>query len=430
MLHFTGRILAAGLVWGWIGLMGAGLPVHASWQDQVYDQIGLEVTGFVEARQGWRLADDELQKDASIFEARLQLAVDKDLDLALVHFKGDLVGDRIEDNVRGELRELNTSFSPLAWMDVKAGRQTLTWGTGDLLFVNDLFPKDWEAFFIGRDDEYLKAPADAIKISLFADVIDLDLVYAPLHNASTFIDGDRISYFSPFLNRIAGRADRLRDEARDDLFEDNEYALRVSKNIGSVETRFYGYYGFWKTPEGFDALTGKATYPRLSVYGASLRAPVLGGIGAIEAGYYDSGDDRDGDDPLVRNSETRLLIGFEREIGKDLTGGLQYYLEVMDDYANYKDSLPGGSPRKDEWRHLITLRLTKLLWDQNLRLSFFGYYSPSDEDAYLRPKAHYKLTDAWALEVGGNIFWGEDQDTFFGQFEDATNAYAAVRWNY
>ncbi|MFW6031595.1 MAG: hypothetical protein ACOC9T_03300, partial [Myxococcota bacterium] len=32
-------------------------------------------------------------------------------------------------------------------------------GTGDLVFLNDLFPKDWRSFLLGRDLDYLKAPS-------------------------------------------------------------------------------------------------------------------------------------------------------------------------------------------------------------------------------------------------------------------------------
>ena len=36
--------------------------------------------------------------------------------------------------------------------DLKIGQQVLTWGTGDYVFLNDLFPKDYQSFFSGRDD--------------------------------------------------------------------------------------------------------------------------------------------------------------------------------------------------------------------------------------------------------------------------------------
>jgi len=115
----------------------------------------------------------------------------------------------------------------LDFVDVKIGRQVLTWGTGDLLFVNDLFPKDWKSFFCGRDTEYLKAFSDAAKISVFFDLVNIDLVYMPLFNGSDYIDGDRLFYWNPLLGRTAGRDYIFHDEDRDAFFNEDEWAVRL-----------------------------------------------------------------------------------------------------------------------------------------------------------------------------------------------------------
>jgi hypothetical protein len=358
---------------------------------------------------------------------RLQLDLNTDLDWGVIKLKGDLIGDRVEDELLAELREFNLAFFPLEFMDAKIGRQVLTWGTGDLLFINDLFPKDWESFFIGRDDEYLKSPSDALKTSFFLEAFDLDLIYVPLFNGSKYIDGSRISYWNGFLGSVAGRNFIFADDEKNREFLEDELHLRVARNIDGLEMAAYGYYGYWKTPEG--VMAGPLLfYPGLAVIGGSLRTTMLGGIGNAEVGYYHSSDDAEGDDPFVRNSEVRFLSGFEREIGRDFTGGFQYYLEYMQDYDNYELTAPVAT-RKDEFRHLLTVRLTKMLLDQNLRISIFAYYSPSDQDGYLRPKFHYKVSDQLAVDGGINYFFGADDHTFFGQFEDATNIYAGIRWN-
>ena len=67
---------------------------------------------------------------------------------------------------------------------------------------------------------------------------------------------------------------------------------------------------------------------------------------------------------------------------------------------------------------------------QNLTCSLFTYYSPTDQDAYFRPNIRAKLNDKTAVEVGGNVFVGDENHTFFGQFEDNTNAYASVRYSF
>jgi hypothetical protein len=246
-----------------------GTGTASALQDRLYDDYGVGLNGFVEFRQGWRLQDDSYEKDASISEARLQLDMGKDLDWGLLKFKGDIAGDEVEEEVRAELREFNLTFSPLEIMDVKMGRQIITWGTGDLLFINDLFPKDWRSFFIGRDDEYLKAPSEALKMGLFFDFADLDLVYAPVFNGSDYVDGSRLSYWNGLLGRTAGRDFIFADHERNSFFTDDEYALRISKNISGTELALYGYRGFWKTPEGVDMVAEKLIYPRLNAVGAS-----------------------------------------------------------------------------------------------------------------------------------------------------------------
>lgn len=410
-------------------IAAAGRPSASQLQDRLYDDYGVELNGFVEMRQGWRLQGDPYEKQTSISEARLQLDMGKLLDRGEFKLKGDLLGNRVEEAVAVELRELNFLFSPFRVMDVKVGRQVLTWGTGDLLFVNDLFPKDWEAFFIGRDDEYLKAPSDAVKMSFFFNPANIDLVFSPVFNGSNYIDGSTISYWNALLGRRAGQDYIFDDEERDRVLTDWEISLRVSKNIGGSEIAIYGYHGFWKTPEGLDPGTLKLYYPELSEVGASLRANVFGGIGNLEAGYYFSEEDLSGEDPFVRNSEMRFLAGFERELVRNVTGSVQYYLEAMAGYGNYEQNL-NDQPARDEFRHVMTLRLTWLMMNQNLTLSLFTYYSPSDRDGYVRPKMQYKLSDRWSAELGGNVFFGRDDHTFFGQFERNTNVFAGVRWGF
>lgn len=411
-------------------LLATATPVCAAsqFQDNLYDNFGIDLFGFVEARQGFRLRDAPTQKSSSISEMRGQLDMGRNFGWGEIKLKGDLVADQVMEEGRAELREFNIWFSPLDFIDVKAGRQVLTWGTGDLLFINDLFPKDWESFFTGRDDEYLKAPADAVKLSFFADAVNVDLIFQPLFNGSVYIDGSRLNYWNGMIGRAAGQDFIFDDQRRNRFFEDGEVSVRLSKNISGVELALYGFRGYWKTPEGMDTAAMKLYYPELSSCGASLRSTLWGGIGNLEAGYYDSREDSDGSNPFVRNSEFRLLAGFERELARNLTGGLQYYLEWMQDYDRYK--IVAGPTARDEYRHLVTMRLTRLAMNQNLRLSIFVYYSPSDSDAYLRPKFHYKVNDNWALEGGANIFNGAENHTFFSQFQNNTNVYAGVRYSF
>lgn len=387
---------------------------------------GSELHGFFDARGGMRTDDDPWQRDTSLLESRLQLSLEHFGDLTTLQLRGDMLYDNVAEHhtpdlETGEgafdLREANLSFAPTDIIDVKLGRQILTWGTGDLLFINDLFPKDWQSFFTGRDEEYLKAPSDALLISLFPEFANIDLVYTPRFDSDRHLTGERLSFFG--FNGTPVETDKP-----DRWFEDHELSLRLSRNLAGYELAAYGYRGYWKSPAGFDPVTGLALFPRLNVYGASVRGDLQGGIFNLEGGYYDS---RDNNGP---QSELRVLAGYERELAKELTGSLQVYLEQLQDYDDYRQSLPTGLPVRDENRQVWTLRLTKQLLSQKLTLSLFNYWSPTDEDYYLRPQVRYKLTDALLLTCGGNLFGGDEPHTFFGQLEDNTNIYAGVRYSF
>ncbi len=395
--------------------------------DSLFGDMPIEIHGFYEIRTGYRIRKDPYEKDMSVMETRLQVDLASYPDWGDLKVKGDVFGGLVEEQADFDLREAYIFTQPLEFMDLKVGRQILTWGTGDLVFINDMFPKDWQSFFIGRDTEYLKAPSDAAKVSLFGDWANLDFVYTPKFDPDRFIDGERISYWSSTLGRLAGQDTIIHTDRPNRWFRDSEFAARLYKNINNYEVAIYGYRGYFKSPGGQDGT--QAIFPNLNVYGASIRGNVGKGIGNLEFGYYESDDDQSGNNAYINNSELRFLAGYTQEVGKDFTAGLQYYIEHMTDYGEYLDSLPAG-PGRDRDRHLVTLRLTKLLMNQNLRCSVFTYYSPTDKDVYMRPNLNYKASDNVALEVGANVFFGDHPNTFFGQFQNNSNIYASVRYSF
>jgi len=396
----------------------------------------LDLHGFVETRFGARLQDDPGEDDASLAELRLHLSAHKAAESFTARLAGDLLLDALADESRPDLetgagafdlREAWLLLSPLSFMDLKAGRQILTWGTGDLLFIHDLFPKDWASFLLGRDDTYLKAPSDAARLSLFALGLQLDLVYVPLFDGDRLPLRERVSSFEPSLGRIAGAEAPIDTRPPDEAFAHHEIAARLAGRAGPWELAAYGYHGFWKSPAGFDPGASQALYPALSAYGASARGPLLGGIANLEAGLYDSREDRSGDDPLVRNSEIRVLAGLERELAPLLSLGVQYYVERRLDHDAHVASLPPGAVAGEETRHVATARLTWLALAQRLRVSFFAFWGINEGDAFLLPRLRYDFDDRLRAELGANLFFGAEDHTFFGSFRRNTSAMASLR---
>lgn len=407
-------------------------PGEAGPADETAGKPGL--VRFWDTRVGVRTQDDDLVgDDYTLAETRLRLEYEQQWQRAEFTLKSDLLFDALADD-RGidierregwlQLREVKLGLQPHSQVDMVLGRQVLTWGTGDLIFINDLFPKDFNAFFIGRAEEYLKSPVDALRFSAYFDLFNVDLVYAPRFDSNLYLDPNRLSFYG------SPGDTHLRVDMPEDWFSDDEFYLRANRRFGSWEFALYGYDGFWKGPEGFDLDRQVHLFPELAVYGASARGPLAGGIFNVEYGYYESRDAGLHGRDYAPPSEQRLLLGYQRELARELNLGLQYYLTHIEDYGEYQDDRLPGSPDRDRDRHVVTVRLSKLLMNQDLRLSLFAFVSPSDEDGYLRPQLHYKLDDRRAIEVGANVFFGEDNDTFFGQLRDNTNIYTAFRYGY
>ncbi|MCF7854662.1 MAG: hypothetical protein K9N51_07690 [Candidatus Pacebacteria bacterium] len=400
----------------------------------------LNVTGFLDSRLGYRTVGDDHQNAMSLGEFRLQLETSRQAGPFFLTFAADLLYD-YENNDHGidlergegwfDLREANAGFTPFSFMDIKLGRQVLTWGTGDLIFINDMFPKDWNSFFIGRDTEYLKAPSDAAKLSMYFDrAPNVDLIVTGRFDADRFVDGRRVSFWNPMLQRRSGQDNPIDVDKPDEWIKDSEIAVRLFKNIQGYELAAYAYRGFWKSPNGMNPATGEFTFPDLSVYGASVRGTVLAGIGYIETGYYDSRNDRDGDDPTVANCEVHLLAGYEQELWNNMTATAQYYIKHMMDHDEYLESLPPGFQTADETRHTVTLRLHQTLLRETLDINVFTRYSPTNNDMYIRPVVNYELTDNWFVEVGANFFLGNERHTFLNQFDRNDNIYVATRYSF
>lgn len=388
--------------------------------------------GFLEGAAGMRLVDNPAKaRDATPGEARLQVELSHEGPvISRLHLKTDLIADGVEERGDAELRELYVDLSPVRVLDVRMGRQILTWGTGDLIFINDLFPKDFVSFFIGRSLEYLKVGSDAVKFSLYPAPFSLDLVVVPHFTPSEIPNGERLSFFNPFAGRIAASGESLSTRKPAATPENTELALRIYRTFGSYEGALYGFRGFFKEPVGMDPAGGTLFYPKLSVYGTSAQGPLLGGVAGFEFGYYDSREDRPGTNPLIENASLRYLLGYERELWTDFSVRAQYYLEQMLEHGAYKASLPPGAPEKKEYRHLLFLRLTRLLRYQTVELSLIGFYSPSDEDGMVNPQISYKITDRLSVASGANVFFGKKDFTLFGQLDKDDNLYLRLRASY
>lgn len=388
----------------------------------------LDLAGFVDIRGGTRLqSDDRVDHRTTLAELRLRGELQRDWELTQISLKADLVLDALEDDQTPDLdagtgwfqlREALVTLLPSDQFKLDVGRRVLVWGTGDLIFVNDLFPKDFNSFFLGRSIEYLRVPSDMVRLTASHENTIAELVYAPKFEPDTSLDPERFSFYTP-----PGNPEGMVEEQDED-----EIHARIAHRWGAWEGALYGYYGLWKRPVGLTE-DNQRYYPKLNVLGASVRGPVAGGIFNLEFGRYDSPDGTSNQSSAPPD-QLRFMAGFEKEIGNDLTLGLQYYQESIVDYEQYLSRPAQQQKIADEHYRLGTVRLTQFLLNRDLRLSLIVFHSPTDKDQYFRAVAQYRVDDHYLVTAGANLFDGRDRDTFYGQLQDNSNVFLALRRYY
>ncbi|MDH5433069.1 MAG: hypothetical protein OEY19_03930 [Gammaproteobacteria bacterium] len=339
-------------------------------------------------------------------------------------FEAELFVDQLTDESEVVLDELSLYVPVSGGTDIKVGRQVVTWGTADLLFLNDLFVKDWKSFFNGREDTDLKDPVDAIRLSHYGDLFNVDFAYVPDFEADKVMTGERYSFYIPGFGIV-----QPQPELNPVKQDEPEFAARIFANSDGTEWAFYMYEGFYKSPSKF-LPDGTMTYAEMRSYGASIRTNVAGGLFNAEWSHYKSLEDEAGTNPFINNSQSRILIGYETELVTNLTIGLQAYLEKTEDYSQLVANLFPGQIAPDENRTMTTMRLTHQALQQKLLNSLMIFYSPSDKDHYLRYSSQYKFDDRWKLIAGVNLLDGKYDYTFLSQLKDNSNVFFRIHYSF
>jgi hypothetical protein len=390
-----------------------------------YAEVSLH--GFLEGNYSFNTASQNPSgSDLKLAEETLQLRLNTEGESYRLVLKTRAIYDHIAGKTRIRLREGYFDYAADDW-EVTVGRQVITWGVGDLIFINDVFPKSYAAFFGGKPLEYMKKGIDGIRIGLYPASVSLEIVVIPFFTPDDNPSSDRFWLFDP-MPSVTDREEKKPSTT----IENTEIALRAYRDISGFDTSVYFYKGFFRQPSLLpeDTVSALVFYPEVSVYGISLQGRAAGGILSLEAGYYESRQDRNGTDPVIPNSRTKFLLGYQRQLRKDFTAGVQYYCERMHRYSAYERNVSAGLPVQKRLYQLVTLRLTRFFMHRNLRLSVFSFYSPSYGDYMLNPEVKYNFTDDIWAAAGGNLFGGGYSWSRFGQMDRDDNIYLQIRYEF
>jgi len=387
---------------------------------------GIAWNGFVQSHVAARTSGvncpDGTECDFPSAELRSQLETEGKNAAGNTGFLGrfDLLRDFALDDTRLETRELYGDLRSEK-LAARLGRQVITWGVGDLLFINDTFPRDQVALFTGQPQQYLKRGSDALKLNAYPGPANLEWVIAGFRPDNT-PTSRRFVLADPLPAGLPRRTEEPGNNPNE-----LEISGRVSGYLDNWELSGYASRTHYRSAAlGVTAGEIVGTYPRLNTLGSSLTGPAGKGVLSLEAGYYDSPQDRAGRDPSIENSQFKGLIGYSRQLWEDATLGLQLYGEWMRDYSAYRETLPAGFPAKDRLRKVTTFRFTQLFAHQTVTFNVFAFVGLSERDHYVIPSLRYAFSDNLWAEIGANIFGG-NRNGMLGSLQDNRNVYLTVR---
>lgn len=331
----------------------------------------------------------------------------------------DALHDSANQRSRALVREGYVDMTPSPYFAIRFGRQVITWGVADYLFVNDMFPKNYDAFFTGKPFDHMKEAVDALKINGLIGETETELVLSRPQR-------DEMPSSSRFLSAVLPGSARIEHASR----HGTDGALRLATKLGRLDSSFYA--GYYRNREaGLYAVPGNAVRWKMQPtthVGASVTGNIANGIGLAELAYLATKSEPANMNPYLPGRHIKALIGYARELGQDLSMSMQYHHEYQVNYASHMQSLASMTTPAPRTRQTAYVRLHKRLLHQTMGLGV-QLFASGDGGRYVNPFVSYSIIDGLNVEAGANWFSGP-ADSRYGMMKRDSNAYTSLRYSF
>ena len=171
------------------------------------------------------------------------------------------------------------------------------------------------------------------------------------------------------------------------------------------------------------SLTLAPQHHRLGVAGGSFTTTlgplVLRGEGAVYTGKHFLSHDMTRREGVIEKKYLHYLAGVDFAL-MDIHFSAQFIQQTILDYEE--------TMLHDQYENTMTILAFKDFLREKLRLELFSYIGLNDQDALVRPKVSYTLTDGFKILLGMDIFMGDEGK--FGQYDENDIAYLKIRYDF
>lgn len=370
-------------------LLGAATLFCAAAPLPAQDGLAVSVKGFVDTYHAVR-AGSPGDWMSSRSRVRGEFQLEKDGGGAFV--SANLVYNALLKDLSGfQPREAYAFWGNPHW-DIRAGRQIISWGVADGLRVTDLIsPMDYTEF-LAQDYDDIRIPVGALRVRYLRDSWSLEAVAVPV--AEFFkLPTDPANPWSVGM---------LPPEIRPDpVLKNAEYGARFCCFLGGVDFSLMALRTWTKMPE---LQVDHIGYHRLTVIGGDVSIPLGKFVfrGELADNISDGG-----------SHQGNALAGLDWYPGADWNVSAQF------NHTWQKEGTPSS---------LVTLRVSKALFNNALTLSSFAYADVREGGVFNRFSADWGLTDQIHAFLGYDYFYADGG--MFLLYKDNSEIWVKLRYSF
>ena len=378
-------------------LLSAAFALFAHAQE---DELSLQLNGFVDSYHALQLQSPH-QIMSSRTRARLELHANYG-EASLFSSVNLAYNGIIKDQTGAFLREAYFDYAG-RFLEVKAGRQIITWGVADGLRITDLIsPMDYTEF-MANDYDDIRVPVNAINLKYPGESFSAEVVFVPVPEYFVLPTSDDNPWQMTALNGM--QMDLSGTPAK--RIKNSEIGGRLRFFLENLDFSLTALHTYNKSPVTIASYNPqqqkaviKGIYEPLNVIGGDVSIPA-GEIvirGEVAAYFGEPIALKNSMDYRYRSSFNALL-GIDWYAGDNWTVMAQYMHKVIMDYREVLGTEQNTS--------MITARISKEVLNNTLKLSVYGMFDVDNVGFYVRPAADYLLSDQITLSLGADWLGGK-----------------------
>lgn len=377
-------------------LLASLLPASAQEED---GRLQAGVKGFIDTYHAIRTASPG-DWMASRSRVRGELTLEKD-NAGMFVSANAVHNSLLKDQSGFFLREAYMYYGK-SGVDIRAGRQIVTWGVADAMRITDIIsPMDFTEF-LTQDYDDIRIPVNGVRVRYTRPKWSAEAIVIPV---SSFyeLSADNANPWAVSLPGVTVPYSVNLDNTPKKQLKNMEYGGRIGAYLSGVDFNLYALRTwnkmpvFRKTVAADGSLLCEGEYRRMTMLGADLSIPLGKFVVRAEAAeYFGEAQEPVASAPVVTRNSTNALIGVDWYAGNDWQLGLQYsHKYISGDMSGISSCRNAG---------MATVRISKDLLHSTLSLSTFAYVDVANGGVYNRLSADYGLTDQIHALLGYDFF--------------------------